>query len=248
MLNLILLLALALPAFGDELCFLVVDSQSDKEILKQGGALCEKMVPPCSTFKVPLALAAFETGHLKDDKTLLKWDGVKHPIESWNQDQFASEWMQRSVVWYSQRLTPLIGEKKLTSLLKEWKYGNADLSGSLTEAWLTVPGKSSYRVSPRQQVTFMRALWRGELKASAEAIQKTKSLLPEFSVGKARVWGKTGSGKEQLLGWFVGHSEFQNKVYDFALLLIPAKDPGEYLGPIAREKSFALLKGNKLVD
>ena len=70
---------------------------------------CKKRVSPASTFKVPLALMAFDAGILKDEGSGMKWDGTKTSRQEWNRDQTAASWMKYSVVWFSQRLTPQLG-------------------------------------------------------------------------------------------------------------------------------------------
>ena len=66
-------------------------------------------MPPCSTFKVPLSLMAFDQGILQDENTTYRWDGVDRGIPQVNRDTSAADWIKNSVVWYSQRLTPQLG-------------------------------------------------------------------------------------------------------------------------------------------
>src|SRR6476659_4653951 len=75
---------------------------------KQSGALCKKRMPPCSTFKLPLAAMSIDSGIL-DEKTILKWDKTPQKIKSWEQDADARTWLKESIVWFSQRLTPQLG-------------------------------------------------------------------------------------------------------------------------------------------
>ncbi len=46
--------------------------------------------PACSTFKVALALMAFDKALLKDESTFFKWDGKDHGMAAWNKDQTAA--------------------------------------------------------------------------------------------------------------------------------------------------------------
>ena len=121
-------------------CFLLYNmktGQFDKII---GQKNCQERLSPCSTFKVPLAVMAFDSGVLKDESVILKWDGKKGPRAVTNRDQNAKTWIRDSVVWFSQRLTPQIGKRKIDLYLIDFNYGNEDFSAGLTRAWLVPPG------------------------------------------------------------------------------------------------------------
>src|SRR5689334_12566095 len=114
-----LLVLLSSFAFADE-CF-IHDG-------KETGTLCKKRLPPCSTFKLPLAAMALDSG-IVDEKTVLKWDKTPQRIKSWEQDADARTWLKESIVWFSQRLTPQLGLPKIQKYLKDYEYGNQDFSG-----------------------------------------------------------------------------------------------------------------------
>jgi beta-lactamase class D len=203
---------------GLDACFLAWDLRQGRLVGRHGTDRCQLRLPACSTFKVPLALMAFDAGFLKDEDTLLEWDKVQRPIESWNRDHTARSWMANSVVWYSQRLTPQLGPERIQRYLDGFGYGNRDFSAGLTSAWLTIsksdsdPGKGSLRISALEQLEFLKRLWRGELPVSPGALAKTKALLLlETSPGGFTLHGKTGSGYPDDLkgdfGWFIGHLE-----------------------------------------
>jgi beta-lactamase class D len=203
-----------------KICFLLVDIKSGGVMEKMGGDFCSERQPSCSTFKVPLALAAFDSGVLRDENTEFKWDGTSQVIKAWESDQTALTWMKNSVVWYSQRLTPLIGQARLEKDLADFGYGTHDLSGGLTTAWLTnTPWSKDNRkttmfVSPEEQAKFWIRWWKGELPISRRADRLTKKItfLENSSNGFA-MHGKTGSGFFPLpggmgrQGWFVSHLE-----------------------------------------
>lgn len=190
-------------------CFVLQELDSGKDVLRYGGKSCSSRLPACSTFKVALAAMAFDSGVLAGEADLLRWDGTRHEIEAWNRDHTAASWMRDSVVWYSQQLTPKLGRKRLAAYLKRFKYGNRDLSGGLTTAWLTVQGKPSLKLSVDEQAAFLRGLWRGKLGLAPAAVEKTKLLTKlETTPRGYTLYGKTGSGffgkgKDLRLGWFV---------------------------------------------
>ncbi len=95
--------------------FIKIKQLLDEKVI---GDVCHERFPACSSFKVPLAVMAFDSGALNDEKQVLKWDGEKRFLEAWNKDQDARSWMRESVVWFSQRLRPKLGEKKFKEYLR----------------------------------------------------------------------------------------------------------------------------------
>lgn len=193
-------------------CYLLFNMKTDS-LLKKSGTECQKRFPPASTFKVPLSVIAFDTGVLKDEKQVLKWDGTKRMLDAWNQDQDARSWMKESVVWFSQRLTPKMGKVKAETYLSKFNYGNADLSSGLTDAWLHPPGNKNgnLEISPIEQLEFMKRLWTSQLPVKMRSMDLTKEIMYlETSPNGYKLSGKTGSNffdreKNIQLGWFIAH-------------------------------------------
>jgi beta-lactamase class D len=197
---------------GRDGCFELYDMKAKKIVVRSDARRCAERASPCSTFKVPLALMSFDASVLKDEGSSMKWDGIDRGRDVWNRDQTAASWMRDSVVWFSQRLTLLLGIRKVESYLARFDFGNHDMSGGLTTAWLD----SSVKVSPDEEVRFWARLWRGELPVSKHAIAETKKItFVETSPSGWTLHGKTGSGAlrakmsnedgELQHGWFVGH-------------------------------------------
>jgi beta-lactamase class D len=186
---------------------------------------CRERLVACSTFKIPLAVMAFDLGVLKDENQTLKWDGKKGFLESHNHDHTAKTWIRDSVVWFSQRLTPQIGKEKIEKYLHAFHYGNEDLSGGLTDAWLISPGDKApaLKISAYEQVEFMKNLWMDRLPVSKRAMQITREIsFLETSPQGFKLSGKTGSnyydhnsGKDKRvgLGWFISHLEKGDNEY-----------------------------------
>ena len=177
---------------------------------------CSLRVSPCSTFKIALALMAFDKGVLKDETTTYKWDGVDRGNLLWNRDVAAADWIRNSVVWYSQRITPQLGPATITNYLARFDYGNEDISGGLTNFWLG----SSLTISPDEQLRFLKKLWRGELPVSRHAMELTRKIMYlETSPSGTVLSGKTGShsSEKNAMGWFVGHLEGPHGEYLFVV-------------------------------
>ncbi len=193
---------------GRDGCFELYDLAAGKLVVRSDPRRCAERASPCSTFKVPLALMAYDAGILEDERSSMKWDGKDYGRSAWNRDQTAATWMRDSVVWFSQRLTPQLGMERVERYLAAFEFGNRDMSGGLTRAWLD----SSLAVSPDEELRFLERLWRGDLSVSKRALETTKALmLVETTPAGWTLHGKTGSGRlggagsGRFLGWFVGH-------------------------------------------
>lgn len=203
-------------------CFLLYNLKTNTFDKIIGEEVCQRQLPACSTFKVPLAVMAFDAGILKDETTVLKWDGKVDPYrEEVNRDHTAATWMSQSVVWYSQKITPRLGKNKFQKYLNNFDYGNKDLRGGITNAWLV--GASSkepaLRISAYQQIDFMKKLWTDNLPASKRAMQLTRNITYlETSPKGFKLNGKTGSNfydkaRKQHLGWFISHIQNGDQEY-----------------------------------
>lgn len=239
---LFLLMILFSSLCAKEESFLLMEGVCKKP-LAEIGPLIDKRVSPCSTFKIPLSLIGFDTGLLQDEQNpiLFFQEGFDDFLSSWKEPQTPKSWMKQSCVWYSRVLAEKIGIPLFSSYLTYFAYGNQDMSGGLTQAWLG----SSLLISPREQVHFLQNMLNKQLPISAYAIEETKKLLfiDEFPNG-SKFFGKTGwSGSSNLetnneLGWFVGWVEKENTFFPFAYNIVDTKiDLGERI-PRVKELLF----------
>lgn len=199
-------------------------------------------LPPASTFKVPHAIIALETGVAEGPGLRISRDPDIAPREewwpaSWDGDHTLASAFRGSVVWYYQAVARRIGEERMNRWLVRLGYGDAAMSGELDRFWLD----GSLRVSALDQARFMARLAAGELEISegTDRIVRELMLLDEGS--GYRLFGKTGwagfgdPGAPQI-GWLIGWLELPDSTFSFALnleLRSPA-DAGARMG-IARE-------------
>lgn len=215
------------------LCTLVADAETGETLTKEGEA-CGTAVTPASTFKAAIALMGYDSGILKDAHTpaLPFKEGYADWLPGWRQTTDPTLWMKESVVWYSQQMTQKLGEERFRAYVEAFDYGNQDVTGDpvkrdgLTTAWLS----SSLKISPEDQVRFFRDLLAGTLPVSAQAREKTATLMrQEATPGGWTVYGKTGMGApegaggevdwNQPYGWFVGWAEKDGREVVFARLI-----------------------------
>lgn len=238
-------------------CFLLYNLKTNT--LEQTiGETCQQRFPACSTFKVPLSVMAFDAKVLKSEKEVYKWDGQKRMLEAWNKNHNAESWMRESVVWFSQRLTPKLGEKRVQNYLNEFDYGNKNIHVGLTDAWLNPAHNpdGALAINAFEQLEFIKKLWRNELKASLASMEITRRITYlETSTSGFKLSGKTGSNvfdedKKRQFGWFISHVSNGDKEY-IAITNIKDVQPAErtsFGGLRAKEITKNLLKQNGLWD
>ena len=125
---------------------------------------CGVATVPASTFKVPHALLALHTGVVSDPDAVVPWDGTEMWLDAWERDHSLRTAIYESVVWYFQRTARLIGEPRMSELLRALDYGNADSSSGIDSFWLD---DGSLKLTGYDQLEFFAALYRGTLPIGA---------------------------------------------------------------------------------
>ncbi|KGB92849.1 penicillin binding transpeptidase domain protein [Burkholderia cepacia] len=137
--------------------------------------------------------------------------------------------MKLSIFWYSEQVTQALGQARFQQYTSAFGYGNADVTSRQGElpgvmgAWVN----SSLRISPLEQVAFMRKIVRRTLPVSAHAYDMTARItLLDAQPGGWTVHGKTGTGSPGLAydaahayGWFVGWATKGPRTLVFANLI-----------------------------
>ena len=175
---------------------------------------CAARFIPASTFKIMNSLIGLETGVIPDQDYVVKWDGTKYDIPSWNQDHTLKTAIQNSVVWYYQELARRVGNDKMQSYVSATNYGNKNISGNIDTFWL----EGGLRISANEQVDFLKRLYQGDLPFSPRSMSIVKDILVLEKTESYKLSGKTGSGQRITphVGWFVGYVETKGNVYFFA--------------------------------
>jgi beta-lactamase class D len=173
---------------------------------------------PASTFKIANSLIALETGVVQDpDKDVFKWDGVKRPIEAWNQDHTMRSAIAASAVPVYQEIARRIGQERMQKYVDLLDYGNRNIGGGIDQFWLT----GDLRIDPLRQVDFVDRLRRGVLPISKRSQDLVRDILPVTKVGDSMIRAKSGLlGAERgqpSLGWMVGWAEKASAQTVFAL-------------------------------
>lgn len=244
------LLALtATNSFAGELCTLIVDAGSGATIVKTGSD-CTTRVTPASTFKVAISLMAFDSGVLKESRSPAWPYEAGYPDwagDAWKGDIDPTNWMKRSVFWYSQQIVKKLGHTQFKNYVTSFRYGNQDVSAVEVQQ----PGNngvwvmSSLQISPVEQVAFLRNMVNRQLPVSAHSYQMTDEITQQDDVNGWKVYGKTGTGSpgqdnkyraDQAYGWYVGWARKGTQALVFARLIQDEKAQTPNAGLRARSQ------------
>jgi beta-lactamase class D len=173
-----------------------------------------KPFTPASTFKICNSLIGLETGVIKDESFVMKWDGVVRGRPEWNKDHDLKTAFKNSTVWYYQELARWVGGERMKKWLNLVGYGNADTSGGIDKFWLS----GGLRITPEQQVLFLRRLYTGDLPFSKRTMDIVRRIMIAKDTITYTLRAKTGwsdqDGKD--IGWYVGYVQTKSDVCFFA--------------------------------
>lgn len=133
---------------------------------------CARATAPASTFKVPHALIALETGVVSATQTV-PWDGVDRGVVAWNRPHTLESAIRWSAVWFFQRTAGLIGPDRMRAALRSFGYAADDFDGDIRQFWLN----GDLVVSPREQLDFLSRMMRGELPVAEGHLQAVRAAL-----------------------------------------------------------------------
>ena len=170
---------------------------------------------PASTFKIPNSIIALETGIIKNDSAIFKWNGEKRRFKKWEEDLTFKKAFQVSCVPCYQEIARKVGVKRMKSYLKKLNY-NGMVFDTLTIDNFWLQGKSKF--SQMQQIDFLERLYFSKLPISKRTEDVMKDIMQIEETENYVLSGKSGWGMRNEInnGWLVGYLEINNSVYFFA--------------------------------
>lgn len=223
-------------------CTLMLDAASGARLVEQGD--CGVRATPASTFNIVVSLMGYDAGILVDAHTpaLPFRKGYIDWLPAWRTTTDPTGWIRNSTVWYAQQVTSQLGLGALQSYLQRFDYGNRDLSGGVTDAWIG----SSLQISAQEQALFLRKIVNRELGLSPQAYDTTATLLhlPTLPNGWD-VYAKTGTAvleqpagttePPRSYGWFVGWASKDGRTIVFTRMTLDRQHPERAAGPLLKE-------------
>jgi beta-lactamase class D len=174
---------------------------------------------PASSFKIINFLIALETGVVKDENEVIKWNGQMDTARygyrpEIYRDMTVQEAFSESAVWVFLDLAKKIGRTNYQYYLKICKYGNQNLSEPGDDFW----NFGYLGISPVNQVDFLKNLYFGKLPFSKRNIDIVKRVMITEQNADYTIRAKTGWTREGGIntGWWVGDVENKQGVFFFA--------------------------------
>jgi beta-lactamase class D len=211
---------------GPNSCVVLVDTKSGSEAYRYGDAACTRELPPCSTFDIPLALAALDFGGLTAD-SVVKWDGSPQPVRAWEHDADLRTAFKDGRQWFFQKIARDLGPVDLGKQLQDLNYGNKSTQGPADRFWMGPSQGGQLLISTRGQTAFLRRLYGGKLQSigprpvSPPAAQQVTAMMVDEIRSGSTISGKTGTcasnadGSRQV-GWWIGRLQGPKGDYVFA--------------------------------
>ncbi len=176
---------------------------------------------PASTFKIPNSIIGLETGVLKDEKHLFKWDGKPRRLKQWEADLTLAQAYEVSCVDCYQEVARTIGIERMNDYLKKFDYGNMEVVDSMLDLfWL----EGDFKITQKQQIDFLKRFYDKKLPISDRTYNIMRHKIMVLDDNEAyKLSGKTGWAilDGHNLGWFVGFVEVADNIYYFATNVTP---------------------------
>jgi D-alanyl-D-alanine dipeptidase len=197
---------------------------------------------PASTSKIIHSLIFLDSGALRDENEVLKWDGTKHWVKAWEQDHNLRSAFKVSAVWFYVESSKRISQNKMQHYYAAANYGNAKINNFGTAYWV----KGDLLVTPRQQIEFLVKFYKNELPFSTRSTDLVKDIMIEEKTNDYTLRAKTGWSDSYTpqVGWWVGYVERVDNVYFFALEMDIKKDDD---APKRKEITKKVLRHLKII-
>jgi beta-lactamase class D len=175
---------------------------------------------PASTFKIVNSLIGIETGRVKDDSTVIAWDGITRQISSWNQDLPMNKAFEYSSVPWYQELARRIGKDTMQHWLDTLGYGSHDSSYKIASNIDTFWLDNTLKVTADEQLGLVKKLYFDQLPFQKRSQRIVRSMMLRENNANYKLSYKTGwatTDKGHALGWILGWIEENKHPYFFVL-------------------------------
>ena len=198
-------------------CFTVATTGASPTVVSDADE-CARPTSPASTFKIPHALIALETG-VVTPATVFTWDGTPQDFPSWQADHTLASAIRSSVLPFFRNTSRLIGKERMASRLRAFAY-SADAFEGAGDFWVN----GDLAVSPQEQLAFLQRFFDGKLPVSPVNLAVVRDALRQpagqvllgggpqpFALDAPGlvVWAKTGNTRVngERVSWLVGAAE-----------------------------------------
>ena len=181
---------------------------------------------PASTFKIVNSLIAIETGRVKDDSTVIEWNGQPSRIAACNENLPMYKAFRNSCLPWFQELARRIGKDTMQKELDSLGYGQRyekPVIKKIDSFWLD----NSLKVTPDEQLGLLIDLYFQKLPFQPRTQRIVKQMMLMEDNSNYKLSYKTGWGDRENgngIGWIEGWIEENRHPY-FFVLQIESTDP-----------------------
>lgn len=194
-------------AAGQDVAFVTLTPQGVVKV-HEGAGRERRRMSPCSTYKIPHAVIALETGVIPSPDYVIKYDEKKHKtlsfwVDAWSKDQDLRSAFRVSAVWYFREIAQRAGRGNSQAFLDRFGYGNRDLSAWPDMYWIG----STLRISPVEQAEFLDRLFRNEFGITPRHVAAVEDFMRQEEKDGRVLYYKTGACTDKEAGpevWLAG--------------------------------------------
>ena len=171
---------------------------------------------PASTFKIVNSLIGIQTGVIKDENMIIKWDSVKRWNPDWNKDLTMEEAFKVSAVPYYQEVARRIGKDTMKRWIDSLSYGNKNISGPIDSFWLN----NHLKITADEELGLVKKLYFGQLPFYDRTQEIVRKVMLREDNTNYKLSYKTGLGNKENgneIAWIVGWIEENKHPYFFVL-------------------------------
>ncbi len=181
---------------------------------------------PASTFKIVNSLIGLEIGRVRDEKMVIKWDGVVRSVSEWNRDLTMDSAFKLSAVPYYQEVARRIGKDTmqlwLDSVAYGQRYGKFRI-GKIDTFWLD----NTLKITADEELGLVKKLYFDQLPFQKRSMRVVKDVMimeknSNYTLAYKTGWGHKENGNS--LGWIVGWVEENRHPHFFAMNIEGAAD------------------------
>lgn len=175
---------------------------------------------PASTFKIVNSLIGLETGVVRDDSSMIKWDSIVRGRPECDKDMVMADAFRNSCVPWYRELARRIGEKNMQHYLDTLGYaarrGKFSIKNNLDTFWLD----NSAKVTADEQLGLVKQLYFAQLPFQTRTQQIVRRMMlmednANYKLSYKTGWGTNDNGAQ--IGWIIGWIEENQHPYFFAL-------------------------------
>lgn len=180
---------------------------------------------PASTFKIVNALIGLETGKIRDERMVIRWDGVVRKFPNgdtafaWNKDLTMAEAFKVSAVPYYQEVARRIGKDTMQFWLDSLGYAARYEKPKIKQIdtfWLD----NSVKITADEQLGLVKKLYFDQLPFQKRSMRVVKEVMTAEKNSNYTLAYKTGWGfreNKNSIGWVTGWVEENRHPYFFVL-------------------------------